>query len=611
MNLILVQLSPRGCASRQRLAAAVDSLLAEIPFLHDPARTCWEAPSGRCALATASHAPGQLGGVRYVVVRDDRAAAFTGRPFVWTDEFEADGRAALAPEFYLRPATEWIDRIDGRWAAVRYDDEQGELEVCSDPLGSYPIYTGGKGELFFSNSPELIRRLVGTGGFSRSRVSVLAGFFAAGAAIDGAPRWEEVDRLPAGVQRFAAADGARRGPDAIDWLPLLGDRFHAETASRRLVAIVRALSDWPGRPAYVSLSGGRDSRLVFAAAVAAGIDVSPRTMAIPGASGYPQTKDILLARALCEAAGVGLEIVEPVRSVPPARSGALLGLLSPGAISLELAVQAAFARPLSASEKPIEIVQTGHCGEVARAYYGVAEGEDAALTDRLLSRAMPSVPRPLLSRDGKALYRALVADWVGRQLAAGVPASMVLDTFYLDQRMPHWIAVSQGVSEYVHDLVNPLWSRRLISQEVGFAPTQRRQELFHLQLLQRLAPALLEIPFDVESLAHRRQRDHGLSAGRARTLAKLRRELRRSLWGYPGPDLLPEVAAHLRLAVESDGGHASWDVLDRRRVHELLRRNARTLDRRSRSMIWRLATVFLAEERAPVAAAPRITAGVG
>ena len=79
---------------------------------------------------------------------------------------------------------------------------------------------------------------------------------------------------------------------------------------------------------------------------------------------------------------------------------------------------------------------------------------------------------------------------------------MLLDLFYLDQRMPHWIAVSQGVSEYVHDLANPLWSRRLISQEVGFTPEQRRQELFHLQLLGRLAPAL-EIPFDVESLAHR------------------------------------------------------------------------------------------------------------
>ena len=611
MNLFLVHLSPGGSASRQRLAAAVDTLLAEIPFLRDPARTSWEAPSGRCALATASHAPEQVGGVRYVAVRDDRVAAFTGRPFVWTDELEADGRAALAPEFYLRPATEWIDRIDGRWAALRYDDEKDELEMSSDPLGSYPIYTGGEGERFFSNSPELIRRLVGTGGSSRSRVSVLAGFFASGAAMDGAPRWEEVDRLPAGVQRFAATDGVRRGPSTIDWLPLLGDRFDVEIASRRLVAIVRALSDWPGRPTYLSLSGGRDSRLVFAAAVAAKIDVSPRTMTIPGAPGYPETKDILLARALCEAAGVGHEIIEPVRAVPPARSGALLGLLSPGASSLELAAQAAFARTLNAGE-PIEIVQTGHCGEVARAHYGVSEGEDAAaLTDRLVSRVMPSVPRPLLSRDGKAIYRALVADWVERQLEAGAPASMLPDLFNLDHRMPHWIAVSQGVSEYVHDLANPLWSRRLIPQALGFTPAQRRQELFHLQLLERLAPALLEIPFDVEPLAHRRHRDHGMSAGRARTLAKLRREMRRSLWGYPGPDLLPEIAAHLRLAVESDSGHASWEVLDRRRVHELLRRNARTLDRRSRSMIWRLATVFLAEEHMPATAAPRVAVGVG
>lgn len=606
MNLFVVQLSPHGGADEEQLARAVGDLLAEIPFLPDAVCSSWRAPSGRCALATASHRPEQIGGIRYVVAERHRAAAFSGRPFVWTGEFEADGRAPLAPEFYLRPTADWIDRIDGRWAAVRYDDEQGELEVCSDPLGSYPVYVGGRGDLWFSNSPELIRRLAGSRG---SRPSTLASFFASGASIDGVPRWDGVDRLPAGLQRFNAPFAVRRGPSTIDWRPLLNERFDVEIAARRLVAVVRAIADWPGRPAFVPLSGGRDSRVVLAAALAAGCELRARTMAIPGLPGYPETRDVVLARALCARAGLAHELIEPVPLLPPAEQPALLGVLSPGTISLELAAQAAFARPIPGVCEPIEIVQTGHGGEVARTYYGIVRDPTVeTVTERLVSRTMPAVPRPLLSPAGKSIYRDAVHGWVERQLEAGVPASALVDLFYLDQRMPHWIAISQGVSEYVHDLANPFWSRRLIPQEMGLAPEQRRLELFHLQLIRALAPALLEIRFDVEAFPGAARRGRSLSAGRARTAAKLLREARRRVRGSPGPDLLPEVARLVQQAVEGGDANAAWQVLDRKRVHRLLTRSPRRLDRRSRSMIWRLATVLLVDdreerhERAPVGA---------
>ena len=595
MNLFLVQLSPQGGADKEQLSRVLGDLLVEIPFLSDAVCDSWRAPSGRCALATASHGPEQTGSTRYVVAERHRAATYSGRPFVWTGEFEADGRAPLAPEFYLRPAAAWIDGIDGRWSAVRYDDEQGELEVCSDPLGSYAIYVGGSGDLWFSNSPELVRRMAGSRG---SRPSTLASFFASGASIDGVPRWDGVDRLPAGIQRFNAPIFARRGPSAIDWRPLLNERFDVEIAARRLVAVVRALADWPGRPAFVPLSGGRDSRVVLAAALAAGCELRVRTMAIPGLTGYPETRDVVLARTLCAREGLAHMLIEPVPLPPPTEQASLLSVMSPGTISLELAALGAFAWSIPGRCEPIEIVQTGHGGEVARTYYGIVRDPTVEnVTARLVSRTMPTLPQPLLSLAGKSLYREAVHAWVERQREAGVPASMLLDLFYLDQRMPHWLGIDEGISEYVHDLTNPFWSRRLIPQEMGLAPEQRRMELFHLQLIRALAPALLETRFDVEAFPGTARRGQSLSAGRARTAAKLLREARRRVRGSPGPDLLPEVARLVRNAAEKSDTSAAWQVLDRKRVNRLLAKNPRKLDRRSRSMIWRLATVLLTDDR--------------
>ena len=50
--------------------------------------------------------------------------------------------------------------------------------------------------------------------------------------------------------------------------------FEPERAAELLTAATGALADWPGRPNVVQLSGGRDSRVVLAAALAAGADVS-------------------------------------------------------------------------------------------------------------------------------------------------------------------------------------------------------------------------------------------------------------------------------------------------------------------------------------------------
>jgi hypothetical protein len=124
--------------------------------------------------------------------------------------------------------------------------------------------------------------------------------------------------------------------------------------------------------------------------------------------------------------------------------------------------------------------------------------------------------------------------------------------------------------------------------------------MFHLRVLERLAPQLVDIPFEDGRPWPARQGELERRLERGRVLArKVRGELRRRARGGrarsdpaasddPFARVLPEIAE----AVRSQPDHPSWAVLDRQRVESLLARDPATLDTMSRYYVWRLATVF-------------------
>src|SRR5215208_5456599 len=149
-----------------------DLLAARLPFFagreiesHGPA-------------AWVQHAPEEVGGVRYAHAEGDRVALFSGRPFLWTADAEADGRAPLDARFWHDPRGD----LDGRYAAVRFD---GELQVTTDALGAYPLYqTVHEGVRYVSNNAELLRSLRGTRALDLCSV---AGLLGGGWPLQGRP----------------------------------------------------------------------------------------------------------------------------------------------------------------------------------------------------------------------------------------------------------------------------------------------------------------------------------------------------------------------------------------------------------------------------------------
>ncbi|HEX8742512.1 MAG TPA: hypothetical protein VF712_05215 [Thermoleophilaceae bacterium] len=606
MNLFVLGWSSERSVELDAPHAALRRLLERLPFFPGRPVETWAAPSGGLAAAWVSHGPEQTGGVSYVHTEPARLALFSGRPVRWTGEREADGRGPLDPAFYLGAPDTWADSLDGRFTAARYDDGDRTLDVVSDALGAYPVYEAhADGVRWTSNSAELVRDLIGATDLDPE---VLAPVLGGGWSLSGDPVWSGVRRVTYGcVRRLKSGAPASRA----ELLPLaqvasmLGSGFDPPRAASVLVEGVRALADWPMRPSVVPITGGRDSRVVLGAALRSGIRFESTT------GGDEASPDVQVGRELAEVGGVAHSILahDPHGSVWDdwRRAAAIVDLTSSGTASL--ADAAGF--PLGPREGALVLWHSGQGGEIARAYYGTGGGLGRdGLVQRLARSFLGQRPgrADVLSDGGRAHVHEQIGAWVDRQLTAGVDAVDVPDMFYLQRRMGTWAGPSHGCVEYVRDTTSPLWSRRLLPDELGLPAAERARHLFHLRVLEEVAPALVGVPFEdgrpwparrsAATLKVERARELAAKAAaeaRRRTLARRRRA---ESGAGAAEDPFDRVLAEVRDTVLSQPGHQAWAVLDRDRVERLLGSPAAALDTMSRYYAWRLAGVFGAMEPA-------------
>ena len=267
-------------------------------------------------------------------------------------------------------------------------------------------------------------------------------------------------------------------------------RRSAGDAAEGAKELIRDVAEAWDAPLDVDLSGGRDSRVSAAAALAAGADVELRTQDL-------EFGELDVVEALLEAAPrkVPSRVEEP--EADPADQ------LLERAANLHLAHDG-MRNPQSLLRAPVPIPHpphprpsiSGHGGELGHGfYYGsekalarLTEGGDEAVMERLIEVAHKK--REPASASAYAAYEEEVAATVTEGVQLGLSGPSLLEYFYLSQRL----ANRSGITTR-----NDRWSA---CSTLAFAracfdlkPEERLESKMHGLVIGELVPAWGDVPF--------------------------------------------------------------------------------------------------------------------
>jgi asparagine synthase (glutamine-hydrolysing) len=298
------------------------------------------------------------------------------------------------------------------------------------------------------------------------------------------------DAGPAGAGTGAAGRYAAVAAALVE--AALGETALGETALGET-----ALGD-AGGLIELSLTGGKDSRLIAAALTAAKVPFRART------HGFASHPDVVVAAMIAARLGVEHVVTEPK---PPGAGqapdeAALLGRLR-SAVLVSDGMLSAYENigtpdPHFAAE-PVQA--GGHGGELLRGGYATAAWHD---------RRSPGQARAWSEARGIELFRRMTTRRlgllrraaVGEYLASLTPCAVALprgplralDHFYLVNRAGRWSATARQAYLMRSPLLQPFFSDRVIRAAHAVPLADRITDRLHREVLAVLCPDLLELP---------------------------------------------------------------------------------------------------------------------
>jgi Asparagine synthase len=473
--------SPRLCAELADRARVADPAVMPIP---GPAVVVWRSPDGRAALlrwggppATGEHAPAG---------EHASAGAFAGTKAtsqagtIWAESpTPGSGRApVVARTSVTRVDPVYVAQVPGAvivadraiwaaWTASRLDAHD-PLHVAAllnpgFPLGSATPFSGVS-----ALTPSTTLHLL-NGALTRLRA-------------------------PVGAEaRGPVPGGGQPGDDGLSGGGSLGG---ARAVAEGLVAAVAHLAD-AGQPVELSLTGGKDSRLIAAALVAAGVPVVART------HGFADHPDVVVAAEIARRLGIEHLVRTPAA---PGQQVDVLGRIRATVLVADgmLSAFENVGRPDPAASSVV--TAGGHGGELLRGGYaetaagrpGTAGGLRAALGPARraaraaeLLRRLTSKHLGLIRRGPAAGYVASLAPWSAALARRPLHA---LDDFYLVNRAGRWSAAARQAYLIRETLVQPLFDDRVVLAARAVPLADRISGALSAAVLAELCPALVGVP---------------------------------------------------------------------------------------------------------------------
>jgi hypothetical protein len=343
-----------------------------------------------------------------------------------------------------------------------------------------------------------------------------------------------------------------------------------------LVAAVAPLRD-AGSAVELSLTGGKDSRLVAAALVAAGVPVVART------HGFADHPDVVVAAEIARRLGIEHLVRTPAA---PGQQVDVLGRIRATVLVADgmLSAFENVGRPDPAAS--LAITAGGHGGELLRGGYAETAGHRTtagglrgaldparrAVRSAELLRRLTMKHLGLIRPGPAASYVASLAPWASALTRHPLQA---LDDFYLINRAGRWSAAARQAYLLRERLVQPLFDERVVLAARAVPLADRVSGALSAAVLAELSPALADIPLASKPPAPKPQPAAGAARGAAHASFDWRRQYGEA------------VASFLRGYILDQGTSGGlFDVVSRTATEKLL-----TPPHADRASVWALATL--------------------
>lgn len=412
---------------------------------------------------------------------------------IWRTGSAALLDAAAVGGWLSQPGMRLPPDVAGEYAVVRLH-ANGTLEGFGDPAGLHQIFHRADGVPVIANRARFVASIAG-----EPVPDAGAGLWlgTVGYRIGAASAWAGVHQLAKGAHFSADAAGGRIDTPALH-LPdprgydhggkiLLTRGLAQATAAMRLAAPADGPFDLP-------ITGGKDSRVVLAIALAAGLR-DRLTLFTRGYAGHP---DVVVGAMIAEQLGV------PHRRDPPLGTD-LPADMSPRAF-LRLLATIAWQGDggmggwdnVSGRTTGRETLVSGHLGEVLKAY--AKRSPEGALDPAAMVRLQaPFDPLDLVLPHARAGLIGQLAAEMDAARAAGAAEADLPDLFYWHNRVPNWLGGIRGIKAFERQPILPLGVPALMRLAFQMTAPERKMELAHFRLIEAAAPELIDIPFAHQS----------------------------------------------------------------------------------------------------------------
>jgi hypothetical protein len=507
--------SPERCAALTGRARIADPAVLPVP---GPAEVAWQSPDGRAALLRWGTGAALAAGLP--------VASHAGTIWPGTPASGNDGRAPVAARTTAtRVDPVYVAEVDGAvilsdramwaaWTANRLDDH--------DPLLACALLNPG---------------------------------FPLGAATP----FRGVSALPPStVLQVLSGTASRTAAEPAATPAAGGSPGFAGSAAAVAAALIDAVAPLRegGEPVELSLTGGKDSRLVAAALVKAGVPVRAQT------HGFADHPDVVIAAEVARVLGIHHDVRVPAA---PGQRVDVIGRIRATVLVADGMLSAFENVGRPDPDVAMAVTAGGHGGELLRGGYAEAAAgrRAAALRAAELLRRLTTRRLGLLRRGAAAGYVASLAPWSGA-LARG--PLRALDDFYLVNRAGRWSAAARQAYLIRECLVQPLFDERVVLAARAVPLATRTSGELSRAVLAELCRPLTEIPLAGKAPARSSQ---------DRASFDWRRQ-------YGG-----EIATFLRdYALDQGASGGLYDVVNRAAAEKAL-----TPPHQDRATVWALATL--------------------